>query len=180
LAAKENRNLADRSAFPLSASYFAMLKLLSRQAVKTLRDPLRRLLPNPPYSLLQTRHLYTERVPFSTLARRFSASSPSPICFFREKAEEEAIQRGQFVDIHDISGVNPDDYDALITDIDNETLQSEISEVIGIPYLQEAMKDEAEKVAGQIRGFVYSCMFRMILPCVLSTNDTKACTKNCF
>jgi hypothetical protein len=117
-------------------------------------------LRNPLHGPLQTRHLYTEPAPFSgppsyaTLARRFSASSPSPISFFSQKRAKEAVERGIFVDIHDIGGTDPKDYDVLITDIDNDTLRSEISELVGIPYLNEATKDEADNVAGEIHGFV--------------------------
>lgn len=50
--------------------------------------------------------------------------------------EKEAIERGQFVDIHDIGPVDPKDYDVLITDVDNHVLQTEISELVGIPYIQ--------------------------------------------
>jgi hypothetical protein len=71
--------------------------------------------------------------------------SPSPITFFSQKAAKEAIERGQFVDIHDIGGVDPNDYDVLITDINNDTLHSEISKLVDIPYLKEATKDEADK-----------------------------------
>jgi hypothetical protein len=154
-----------------------MLKLLSRQALKTLRNPFRSPFLNPLRGPLQTRYLHDEPAPFSgppsyaTLAQRFSASNPCPIGFFRLKAAKEALERGQFVDIHDIGGVDPKDYDVLITDIDNNTLQSEISKLVDIPYLKEATKDEANKVPIDIHGFVYGRTFRMILPCVLRIQD---------
>src|SRR3954447_7411245 len=134
-------------------------------------------LPNPLRRPLQTRHLYTAPAPFSgpptyaTLARRFSDSSPSPISFFSQKRANEAVERGEFVDLHDIRGVNPKDYDVLITDMNNETLESEISELVGIPYLMEATKDEADKVAEEIRGFTYGWKRRQMLPCVLGIGD---------
>jgi hypothetical protein len=146
-----------------------MLRLPSRQALKALRNPLR--------GPLQTRYLHDEPAPFSgppsyaTLAQRFSASNPSPIRFFAQKAAKAARERGEFVDIHDISGVDPNNYDVLITDIDNNTLHSEISELVGIPYLKEATKDEADHVAGEIHGFIYGRTFRMILPFVLNIED---------
>jgi hypothetical protein len=55
--------------------------------------------------------------------------------------------------------------------MNHETLQSEISELVGIPYLKEATKDEADKVAREIRGFLYGRKLRPILPCVLSIDD---------
>lgn len=81
------------------------------------------------------------------------------------------MRRGEFVDIHDIGGVDPQDYDVLITDLNHEKLESEISELVGIPFLKEATKDEAETVAKKIHGFIYGRRFRLILPCVLTTND---------
>jgi hypothetical protein len=154
-----------------------MLKLLSRPGPRALRNPFRSPLPNPLCGPLYMRHLHTEPAPFSgppsyaTLARRFSASSPNPMSFFAQKAAKEAIERGEFVDIHDIGGVDPKDYDVLITDMNNDTLHSEISKLVDIPYLQEAMKDEADKVAREIRGFMYGRKLRMILPCVLGIQD---------
>ena len=140
-----------------------MPKLLSRQALKAFRNPFRSPLPNPLRGPLQTRHLHnTPEPPFSgppsyaTIARRFSGLSPNPISFFSQKAAKEAIERGQFVDIHDIGGVDPNDYDVLITDMDNNTLHSEISKLVDIPYLKEATKDEADKVVTEVRGFLYA------------------------
>jgi hypothetical protein len=155
-----------------------MPRLPSWQALKALRKPFHSPLSNPLRIPLQTRHLYNEpAAPFSgppsyeTLARRFSASSPSPISFFRQKAAKEAIERGEFVDIHDIGGVNPKDYDVLITDINNDTLHSEISKLVDIPYLKEATKDDADKMPREIQGFMYGQKRLMILPCVVSIRD---------
>jgi hypothetical protein len=114
-----------------------MLKLLSRQALKALHNSFRTPLPNPFCGPLQTRHLHTELAPFSgppsyaTLPRRFSTSSPSPISFFRQKVAKEAIEHGKFVDNHDIGGKGLKDYDVLFSGIDNDTLHSEISKLVG-------------------------------------------------
>jgi hypothetical protein len=97
--------------------------------------------------------------------------NPSPIAYFSQKKAEEDIARGTFVDIHDIGPVDdPKDYDVLITDltdINDHTLHNEISELVGIPYLKEATKEEADKEADSLRGFVYGQKYRMILPSVL-------------
>src|SRR3954447_22266336 len=101
LGTKKHPKICISFSTPFS-SYFAMLKLLSRQALKALRNPFRSPLPNPLRGPLQTRHLHYEPAPFSglpsyaTLARRFSPSSPGPINFFRQKAAKEAIERGEF------------------------------------------------------------------------------------
>ena len=39
---------------------------------------------------------------------------------------------------------------------------------MGIPYLDEVTKDEADKVAEKIHDFLYGPKNRLILPCVLS------------
>ena len=155
-----------------------MLKLLSRQALNALRNPSRGPLPNPLRGPLQTRHLHDAPAPpfsgppsYATIAQRFSALSPDPISFFRQKAVKEAIECGRFVDIHDIGGVDPKDYDVLLSDMDNNTLHSEISKLVGIPYLEEATKDEADKVIEEINGFLYGPKHHLILPCVLSIED---------
>jgi hypothetical protein len=86
-------------------------------------------------------------------------------------AAKEAIERGEFVDIHDIGGVDPKDYDDLITDMDNDTLHSEISKLVDIPYLKEATKGDADKMAREIHGFLYGRKRRMILPCIVGIKD---------
>jgi len=63
---------------------------------------------------------------------------------------EENVARGTFVDIHDIGGVDPNDYDVLITDVNDHTLHNEISDLVGIPYLKEATKEEADKKADSL------------------------------
>ena len=50
-------------------------------------------------------------------------------------------------------------------------LHSKISELAGIPYLKEAMKDEVDKVASKLHGFRYGEASRLILPCVLSIKE---------
>jgi len=67
----------------------------------------------------------------------------------------------------DSYGVHPKDYD----DMNSDTLHSEISELLDIPYLKEATNDEADKVARQISGYMYGQKLHLILPCVLSIED---------
>jgi hypothetical protein len=63
------------------------------------------------------------------------------------------------------------DYDVLSTDTYDDMVHSEISKLVGIPYLKEATKDEAGKVARELDGFLYGRKSRMIFPCVLSIDD---------
>ena len=175
-----------------------MLRLPRQQALKALhsplhntlhypvrgplRDPLRSSLPNHFRNPLLIRHAHTKPVPFSgppsyaTINRRFS-SEPNPIDFFAKKKAKEAIERGQFIDIHDIGGVDPKDYDVLITDISDNKLRTEIAELLGVPYLQEATKDEANKKIEIATGMTYTTSItdgaksRMVFPCVVSFKD---------
>ena len=140
-----------------------MLSLPTRQALKALRNPFRSSFPNPLRGPLQTRHLHNEPAPFlgplscATLARRFSASNPNPTRFFTQKAANEAIE--------------PNNYDVLSTETHDDTLHSEISKLVGIPYLKEATKGEADNVAKKIHGILYGQKLRIIFPCVLSVED---------
>src|SRR5205823_2976133 len=103
--------------FTLVALYFTMFRLPSRQTLKALRSPLRDPLCNPPRSPLHnplcyplSRHVLT--VPFSglpsydTITRRFS-SYPNLPAFFAYKHQQEARDRGEIIDIHDVGGVDP-------------------------------------------------------------------------
>jgi len=140
-----------------------MLSHPRRQALKALRNPFRSPFPNPLRGPLQTRHLHNEPAPLSgpssyaTLAPRFSASDPNPIRFFTQKAANEAIE--------------PNNYDVLSTETHDDTIHSEISKLVGIPYLKEATKDEADNVAKKVHGILYDRKFPMIFPCVLSVED---------
>jgi hypothetical protein len=144
-----------------------MLRLSSRQALKAPQNPLRNLPSLRGRLQLHNATLLHHTLPFSgppsyaTIARRWSSSNPSPISLLAKEKNEEAKKRGEFVDIHDVVW---DDF----SDMDSNTLHSDISKLVGIPYLMEATKDEADKVVTSIQGFVYGQLFRSILPCVLS------------
>ncbi|KAI9766926.1 MAG: hypothetical protein M1840_006223 [Geoglossum simile] len=163
-------------AMPSGQSYSITPRLSSRQASKTLYN----LSHNLPRGFTsnslcypqQVQHLHDMSVPFSgppsytTLTRRFS-SEPNPMSFFAREKERKNIENGNFIDIHDIGGVDPKDYDILITDVDNDILESKISELAGVSYLEEVKKDEADNMPDKITGFIYGRKFRMILPCLL-------------
>ncbi|KAH0609461.1 uncharacterized protein H6S33_012947 [Morchella sextelata] len=119
-----------------------MFRLLSRQAFKAV--------PRPGLRLSASRHVHSMQVPYSgppsydTIFRRFS-SNVDPQAYFTRKRQQEAKERGEFIDIHDI-GRDPSDYDVLITDIKHETLETTIAEELGIPYLSKATDAQAEEV----------------------------------
>lgn len=145
-----------------------MLKFPVQPALKAfLRYPIH----NPLYHHLVTRHIHTEvsyigPASYTNIARRF-ASHPNPLGYFDEKNSEEAVKRGQLVDIHDVSTTGPNDFDVLITDVSDQTPRTEISELVGIPYLQKANKEEANKRIEIGSGFLYGNASRPIFPCVV-------------
>ena len=46
--------------------------------------------------------------------------------------------------------MDPKDFDVLLSDIDNNTVYFEIPDIVSVPNLEEAMKDETDKVAGEL------------------------------
>ncbi len=76
------------------------------------------------------------------------------------------MKRNEF-DIHDIGGVDPEDFDVLITDLDDDRLRSVVAEVVGIPYLHKVNESEAKEVVTTCQGFVYGIHHRTILPCIV-------------
>jgi hypothetical protein len=149
-----------------------MLRLPSQQGVKALCKPLRKLPRNP----LHARHVHIEQAPYSgppsytTIARRFSCQ-PNPLIYFTDKRAKEARERNKFIDIHDIGGVDPKDYDVLLTDINDNTLRSDVAEIVGIPYLDKATEGDANKVPEIGHGILYGQRLRTIFPCVVSFLD---------
>lgn len=156
-----------------------MFRLPNRQTFKALYSPLLRTPLRSPlhyhFRLTSTRAI---QVPFSgpptydTVARRFS-SYPNPLAFYAQKRQEDARDRGEFVDIHDIGGIDPKDFDVLITDIDEEKLRSEIAEVMGIQFLAKATEEDANTVVEIGHGYIFGRNVRTIFPCVVS-HDGKA------
>jgi len=50
-------------------------------------------------------------------------------------------------------------------------LRTDIAELLGVPYLQKATKDEANKKIEIATGIIYGTKFRMVFPCVVSFED---------
>lgn len=153
-----------------------MLRLASHQrALKALRTH-----PQSPLcKSLKTCYIHTkqaQRAPYNgppsyaTIARRFS-SPPNPLTYFAKKEEQEAIERGEWVDIYDIGPKDPEDFDVLITDIDDHKLRTNISDCVGIDYLRKATRDQANEVITTGQAFIYGWKDRLIFPCVVSIGD---------
>lgn len=104
------------------------------------------------------------------IARRLSSSQVDPQAFFISKREQEAKDRGEFVDIHE-GGIGPADYDVLITDISHQTLETTIAEELGIPYLSKATESDAKEVVEMGEGYIHGETVRPIVPFVVSRRD---------
>jgi len=64
-------------------------------------------------------------------------------------------------------------YDVLITDVNEETLRTEISKVFGIDYLAKATEDDAKREVDVMNGYLYGEGRHAMFPCVVS-NGNKA------
>ena len=76
------------------------------------------------------------------------------------------MERGEFDDIHDFSGPDPNHFD-----VDDSLLRSDISELVGIPYLKEATKDEANEMLETGSCLIYGQHSRLIFPCIVGFED---------
>jgi len=158
-----------------------MLRLSSQQALKTLRNPLRNPLQGALRKTFQVHQVhssqrYNEPVPFfgpasyETLGRLFS-STPGPQLYYSIQKGQEASERREWVDIHDIGFPDPKNYDALITDVTEDDLKNEVAEVSGIKFLQKVTKAEADEEVKVGHGFLYGYQSHMMFPYVVGYGD---------
>lgn len=76
-----------------------------------------RLVPYWPHLQIPYARLPT----YATLAKQF-LSYPNPVHYYEAKKVDNTIERGQYVDIHDLGGLNPKDYNVLLTDMNYDIL----------------------------------------------------------
>ena len=100
------------------------------------------------------------------ITRRFS-SDDGPQLYFNRKHQQEAKDRGDYIDIHDISR-NSADYDVLITDITHETLDTTIANEIGVTYLSKAEEADAKEVIEAASGYIFGMKRRPIVPFIVN------------
>ena len=75
----------------------------------------------------------------------------------------EAKARGELVYIHDVIGPSRADYDVLISDIKHETLNTRISEEIGLAYLSEATEADAKTKVTTIEAYIHGSGYRPLV-----------------
>lgn len=93
------------------------------------------------------------------------------IISYTNKCLQEAKERGEYVDIHDIGGVDPEDYDVWISDVNHEKLRGEVAETVGIPYHAMATAEDSNKVVEIGDWYMYGQKFRTIFPAVVARGN---------
>jgi len=73
----------------------------------------------------------------------------------------------KFVDIHDIGGLDPKEFDVLISDVGVSQLKHQISDAAGIPYHSPASKEEANAIVRIGDCFIYGRQVRTMFPAVV-------------
>ena len=101
------------------------------------------------------------------------ASAPDPESFYSRQRQEEARDKGHFVDIHDVTGLQPSEFNVLISDITHKTLESTISQDIGMDYLSKAEEPDANRVLESVTGYIRRLGHRALVPLVVN-NDGEA------
>ena len=140
---------------------------------RAIRHIYRPVLPKVKASTIQ-RRMIMEALPYSgppsyeTLRKRFMASAPNPESFKSRKREAEARDRGECVDIHDVTGIQPSEYDVLVSDIQHETLETTIAQDLGISYLSKAEEADANYVVESITGYIRRSGHRALVPMVVN------------
>jgi hypothetical protein len=70
-----------------------------------------------------------------------------------------------------MSDLEPNAFDVLITDINENTLQTEVSKVFGMDYLANASEGDAKREVDTIDGYLYGEARRAMVPCVVGNGD---------
>jgi hypothetical protein len=69
--------------------------------------------------------------------------------------------------VHDFSGLQTGDFDVLISDLNHQKLETELSDILGVPYLSRASEEDVKKVVEVGEAIVVGPSFRTIFPCVV-------------
>lgn len=145
-----------------------MSRLLTKQPFKCLRGS---FIHRP--SLFSLSSSYHCRLQTYDVVAKALASYPKRLNDIAEKRRK--LERNQpFVDIEDLDTIQPQDYDVLITDIDEGKLKSEIAEDLGVDYLGKATRGQASIKAEYIDGLLCGRRRRPVLPCVVQYGDKAA------
>ena len=148
-----------------SSGIFKPVRLFSQPVLPKTTTVQRRILMQPvfPHSGPQSHE---------TLRKRFMASARDPKSLYSYQRQEEARDKGQFVYVHDITDIQPSEFD-LISNITHETPESTISQDMGINYLSKAEEPDASCVIESATGYIRRSGHRALIPLVVN-NDGEA------
>ncbi|PUU79253.1 hypothetical protein B9Z19DRAFT_1082300 [Tuber borchii] len=108
---------------------------------------------------------YTSSQTHGTIARRFS-SRLAPKAYHVNWHDQWTLDRSESIDTHETSR-DPKDYDVSIADVKRKTLETTISNELGIKYLSKATPSEAQRVL-ETDGYIYGWGLRPIIPLVVA------------
>ena len=111
---------------------------------------------------------HTSFQPHGTITRCFS-SKLTPKEYHVNWHDQGTLDRSRSIDTHETSR-NSKDYDVLISGVMHKTLETTISEKLGIPYLSKATLSDAQKVT-EAGGCIYGGW--LIIPLV-AAHERKA------
>lgn len=80
-------------------------------------------------------------------------------------------ERDEFVTVNEYDGVKPQSYDVLLTDINDNTLRGEISEGLGVQYLEKAVGVDAARPVDFINGYLHGVRRHPVLACPVYKNE---------
>jgi len=148
-----------------------MLRVLSRQAVKVVPRPRLGLRPpnGTPHRMHSLHPPHSGPPSYDTIARRLSSDIIPEAYFNRKRQEAYAHSEYGYLNFkYDIRVPDPKDFDVLISDVDDEKLRHEITEIVGIPYHSVAKKKEAKKEIEIGDCYLYGPSYRTIFPTVVA------------
>ena len=96
-----------------------------------------------------------------TITRRFS-SKLTPKAYHIDWHDQWTLDRSESIDAHETRR-DPINYDVSISSVKRKTLETRISEKLGIPYLSKATLSDAQKVT-KADGCIYGRGLRPIIP----------------
>lgn len=105
---------------------------------------------------------------------RAAAGYPTRMAHIMNRKAQEAREKGGWIDVHDYVPCAPGKYDTIVSNVNDGVLRTEVSEILGIPYLGQAAEDDTKKAVKCIDGQLYSPRCHPIVPCVVRTYSGEA------
>lgn len=112
--------------------------------------------------------VYSSPKTHGTIARYFSSSSKVDAWEYHINQHRlEVKNRLRHRGVHDLI-IDPEDFDASVSNIDHKALETTIAKRLGIPYLSKATKSQAKEVVSVANGYIHLEGLKPIIPLVVS------------